>query len=88
MSKNKGKNMNNAMTPKHFEELTKLKQEIIDDTIRNLLEENDGTFDLNTEEGINVAVDYMVDYLTLNKVETKAHDLKENLVRHLPQSKV
>ena len=80
--------MNNAMPPKHSEELLKLKQEIIDDTIINLLEENDGTFDLSTEQGINVAVDYMVDYLTLNKIDTNAIDLKENLVRRLPQSKV
>ena len=80
--------MTEVMNQKCSKELAKLKQEIIDDTILNLLEENDGTFDLSTEQGINVAVDYMVDYLILNKVETNAQDLKENLVRRLPQSKV
>lgn len=80
--------MTEVMERKCSEELTKLKQEIIDDTIHNLFEENDGTFDLSTEQGINVAVDYMVDYLILNKVETNAHDLKENLVRRLPPSQV
>ena len=80
--------MTEVMNRKCSEELAKLKQEIIDDTIHNLLEENDGTFDLSTEQGINVAVNYMVDYLILNKVDPNALDLKENLIRRLPQSKV
>lgn len=72
----------------HIHKMNMFKTEIVEDTIRNLLEENDGTFDFSTDQGINVAVDYMVDYLTLNKIDTNAIDLKENLVRRLPQSKV
>lgn len=87
MSQNKGKNMNNAMHQKHSEELLKLKQEIIEDTIHNLLTENNGIFDLNTDQGINVAVDYMVDYLMINRIEVNSINLKEKLIRCLPKSK-
>lgn len=80
--------MTEVMNPKHSEELLKHKQEIIEDTIHNLVTENDGTFDLSTPQGINVAVEYMVDYLILNKIDANALDLKENLIRRLPQSKV
>lgn len=79
--------MTEVMNDKRAEELAKFKQEIIDDTIRNLLEENDGTFDLSTDQGINVAVDYMVDYLMINRIEVNSINLKEKLIRCLSESK-
>lgn len=72
----------------HVQEMDMLTKEIIDDTIRNLLEENDGTFDLSTSKGIQFAIDYMVDYLMINKIEVESNTLKADLIRHLPQSKV
>lgn len=80
--------MTEVMNRKCSEELAKLKQEIIDDTIRNLLEENDGTFDLSTDQGINAAVNYMVDYLMINWLDVNPINLKEKLIRCLPESKV
>ncbi|MQW91942.1 hypothetical protein GFH30_00885 [Acinetobacter wanghuae] len=67
--------------------LDNLKTEIIEDTIRNLLEENDGTFDLTTPEGIQNAVDYTVDYLMINKIKVDLKLLSTELIRHLPVSK-
>lgn len=80
--------MTNVMNPKHSEQLLKRKQEIIEDTIHNLLTENDGTFDLSTHQGINAAVDYMVDYLMINQINENPINLKEKLIRCLPESKV
>lgn len=71
----------------HSEELLKRKQEIIEATIHNLLTENDGTFNLSTHQGINSAVDYMVDYLMINQIDENPIDLKEKLIRCLPESK-
>lgn len=65
----------------------KFTAEIVEDTIRNLLEENDGTFDLSTSKGIQFAVDYMVDYLVVNKIEVESNELKAELIRHLPMNK-
>lgn len=79
--------MTEVMNRKCSEELAKLKQEIIDETIHNLLEENDGTFDLSSDQGINVAVDYMVDYLMINRIEVNSINLKEKLIRCLSESK-
>lgn len=72
----------------HSEELLKRKQEIIEATIHNLLTENDGTFDLSTHEGINAAVDYIVDYLMINQIDENTVNLKEKLIRCLPGSKI
>lgn len=71
----------------HIREMDMFKTEIIEDTIRNLLEENDGTFDLTTPKGIQWAVDYMVDYLMLHKIEVDPIKLKSKVIRHLPKSK-
>mgnify|MGYP003612532741 CR=1 FL=1 len=71
----------------HIREMDMFKTEIIEDTIRNLLEENDGTFDLTTPKGIQWAVDYMVDYLMLHKIEVDTIKLKSEVIRHLPKSK-
>lgn len=76
------------MNHKRSEELAKLKQEIVEDTILNLLAENDGTFDLSTQQGINAAVGYMVDYLMINKINVNTVNLKGKLIRYLPEGKV
>ena len=80
--------MTKLVNQTHSEELLKRKQEIIEATIHNLLTENDGTFDLSTHEGINVAVDYMVDYLMINQIDENTVNLKEKLIRCLPGSKI
>jgi len=67
---------------------TAIKAEIIKETIENLLAENDGTFDLTTSHGIESAVEYMVDYLAINKFEVDPSELKAKLIRHLPASKI
>ena len=72
----------------HIHKMNMFKTEIVEDTIRNLLEENDGTFDLSTHEGINAAVDYMVDYLMINQIDENTVNLKEKLIRCLPGSKI
>jgi len=71
----------------HIHKMNMFKTEIVEDTIRNLLEENDGTFDLSTDQGINAAVDYMVDYLMINRIDVNSINLKEKLIRCLPESK-
>ena len=71
----------------HIHKMNMFKTEIVEDTIRNLLEENDGTFDFSTDQGINVAVDYMVDYLMINRIEVNSINLKEKLIQCLPESK-
>lgn len=60
---------------------------IVEETIHNLLEENDGTFNLTTQEGIASAVNYTVDYLVLNNFQVEPEMLKAKLIRHLPESK-
>ena len=70
----------------HIHKMNMFKTEIVEDTIRNLLEENDGTFDLSTDQGINAAVDYMVDYLMINRIDVNSINLKEKLIRCLPES--
>lgn len=79
--------MTEVMNNDRSQELLKLKDEIVKDTIRNLLEENNGTFDLNTPKGIQFAVDYMVDYLLINKIEVESDELKAELMSYLPQDK-
>ena len=79
--------MTEVMNNDRSQELAKLRQEIIEDTIHNLLTENDGTFDLSTDQGINAAVDYMVDYLMINRIDVNSINLKEKLIRCLPESK-
>lgn len=37
--------------------------EIIAETIENLFKENDGTFDLSTDDGVTASAEYIVNYL-------------------------
>ncbi|HEN9576554.1 hypothetical protein [Acinetobacter baumannii] len=79
--------MTNPVTHQQINNSAQLKAEIIEQTIRNLLEENDGTFDLTTPSGIQSAVNYTVDYLMLNKIKVNEIVLKDELIRHLPATK-
>lgn len=67
--------------------LQSLSQEDISEIALNIIEENDATFTLNTEEGINKACQYAVDYHAAAGYELKHDEIKIELVKRMSTSK-
>ncbi|EPP3357072.1 MULTISPECIES: hypothetical protein [Acinetobacter] len=57
--------------------------QIVSEIVLNILQENDGTFDLSTPSGINQVSEYAADYYKVAGVDVTAAQIKRELTRQI-----
>lgn len=57
--------------------------QIVSEIVLNILQENDGTFDLSTPSGINQVSEYAADYYKVAGVDVTTAQIKRELTRQI-----